>query len=122
MKNGDPEEVSTILLSPKGSLTFLTNLICSFQPLTISNLVICDICYCADDSYLKGLIPIFNECVDQFLERLRPLADGKTQVPMKEEFAAVTMDVICKVPTYMVHRIISKNNMVVVVTPYYFLI
>ena len=54
--------------------------------------------------------------MDQFLERLRPLADGKTQVPMKEEFAVVTMDVICKVPTYMVHRIISKNNMVVEIT------
>jgi len=50
-----------------------------------------------NDSYLKGLVPSFNECVDRFLERLRPLADGKTEVPMMEEFATLTLDVICKV-------------------------
>ena len=100
MKNGDLEEVSMILLSRKGS----------FRLLTKYSHVICDSPY-FDNSYLKGLIPIFNECVDQFLERLRPLADGKTQVPMKEEFAAVTMDIICKVPTYMVHRITSPKIM-----------
>ena len=51
-------------------------------------------------SYLKGLIPSFNECVDQFLERLRPLADGETQVPMKEEFAILTLSIISKVNKY----------------------
>ena len=86
MNHGDREEVSMILLSPKGS----------FQLLTKYSHVICDSPY-FNNSYLKGLLPIFNECVDQFLERLRPLADGETQVPMKEEFAAVTMDIICKV-------------------------
>ena len=48
-------------------------------------------------SYLKSLVPVFNECVDQFLERLRPLADGKTQVSMKEQFDILTLDVISKV-------------------------
>ena len=50
-----------------------------------------------DHSYLKGLIPSFNECVDQFLERLRPLADGKTEVPMMEEFGTLTLDILSKV-------------------------
>ena len=53
-------------------------------------------------SYLKGLIPSFNECVDQFLERLRPLADGKTQVPMKDEFATLTLSIISKVCMYII--------------------
>jgi len=42
-------------------------------------------------------VPSFNECVDRFLARLRPLADGKTQVPMKIEFTDLTLDVISKV-------------------------
>ena len=48
-------------------------------------------------SYLKSLVPSFNECADKFLEGLRPLADGKTTVPMKEHLAEVTQDVISKV-------------------------
>ena len=56
---------------------------------------------CINNSYLKGLIPSFNKCVDQFLEKLKPLADGKTQVPMVEEFATLTLDIICKVCVIM---------------------
>eukprot|EP00731_Ephydatia_muelleri_P028814 Em0020g458a len=48
-------------------------------------------------SSLKDLLPIFNECVDAFLEGLRPLADGKTEVPMKEALHEATLDVISKV-------------------------
>jgi len=48
-------------------------------------------------SYLKSLVPSFNECADKLIERLRPLADGKTTVPMKEHLAEVTLDVISKV-------------------------
>ena len=48
-------------------------------------------------SYLKGLVPSFNEGADKFIEGLRPLADGKTTVPMKEHLAEVTQDVISKV-------------------------
>jgi len=35
--------------------------------------------------------------VDEFVERLIPLANGKAQVPMKEEFAALTLRIISKV-------------------------
>ena len=48
-------------------------------------------------SSLKDLIPKFNECVDTFVEKLRPLADGKTEVPMKEAFHEAALDVISKV-------------------------
>ena len=48
-------------------------------------------------SYLKSLVPSFNECADKFIEGLRPLADGKTMVSMKEHIAEVTLDVISKV-------------------------
>lgn len=48
-------------------------------------------------SYLKSLVPSFNECVDQFLERLRPLADCRTQVSMIQQFSELTLDVISKV-------------------------
>ena len=40
---------------------------------------------------------MFNECVDTFLERLRPHADGKTEVSMKEAFHEATLDAISKV-------------------------
>eukprot|EP00731_Ephydatia_muelleri_P028736 Em0020g380a len=46
---------------------------------------------------LKDYLPVFNECVDTFLERLRPHADGKTEVSMKEAFHEATLDVISKV-------------------------
>ncbi|KAL5473738.1 hypothetical protein EMCRGX_G028273 [Ephydatia muelleri] len=46
---------------------------------------------------LKDYLPVFNECVDTFLERLRPHADGKTEVSMKEAFQEATLDVISKV-------------------------
>ena len=49
------------------------------------------------DSSLKDYLPVFNECVDAFLERLRPHADGKTEVSMKEAFHEATLDVISKV-------------------------
>ena len=48
-------------------------------------------------SHLKTLIPAFNECVDRMVEKLTPLADGITPVPMKKEFSTVTLDVISKV-------------------------
>eukprot|EP00731_Ephydatia_muelleri_P028733 Em0020g377a len=45
---------------------------------------------------LKDYLPVFNECVDTFLERLRPHVDGKTEVPMKEAFHEATLDAISK--------------------------
>ncbi|KAL5473718.1 hypothetical protein EMCRGX_G028252 [Ephydatia muelleri] len=47
-------------------------------------------------SSLKDLLVKFNECGDTFLERLRPHADGKTEVSMKEAFHEATLDVISK--------------------------
>ena len=61
-------------------------------------------CTCNDTSFftctyssLKELLPNFNESVNTFLDGLRPLADGKTQVPMKEAFHDLTLSVISKV-------------------------
>ena len=48
-------------------------------------------------SSLKELLPKFNECVNAFLDGLRPLADGKTVVDMMEAFHEVALDVISKV-------------------------
>ena len=49
------------------------------------------------NSSLKDLLVKFNECGDAFLERLRPLADGKTEVSMKEALHETTLGVISKV-------------------------
>ena len=49
------------------------------------------------NSSLKDLLVKFNECGDAFLERLRPLADGKTEVSMNEALHETTLDVISKV-------------------------
>ncbi|XP_064405688.1 cholesterol 24-hydroxylase-like isoform X2 [Halichondria panicea] len=48
-------------------------------------------------SYLKSLLPSFNECTDKLLEGIRPLADGKTTIPMKQHLSEVTLNVISKV-------------------------
>ena len=40
---------------------------------------------------------MFNECVNAFLDGLRPRADGKTVVDMMEAFHEVALDVISKV-------------------------
>ncbi|KAL5496599.1 hypothetical protein EMCRGX_G012912 [Ephydatia muelleri] len=47
--------------------------------------------------YLKSLTPMFGECVDMFLDKLKPLADGRTQVPMKKHIHNAALDVISKV-------------------------
>ncbi len=49
-------------------------------------------------SFLRGLVPAFNDCVDSFLEELKPQANGKTPVAMKLEFKRLTINVISKVP------------------------
>ena len=46
---------------------------------------------------MKDLLPAFNECASIFLEKLRPLADGKKEVSMKEAFREIALDVISKV-------------------------
>ena len=55
------------------------------------------------NSYLQSILPAFNKCVDVFINKLTPLADGKTPVPMKEHLAEVTLDVISKVENIWLH-------------------
>ncbi|EDO47129.1 predicted protein [Nematostella vectensis] len=47
--------------------------------------------------HLKTLISSFNQSCDLFIETLKPLADGKTEVCMLDQFHRITMDVIMKV-------------------------
>ena len=48
-------------------------------------------------SYLKTLLEPFNEITTNFLDKLRPLADGVLMVPMKWHFGELTLDTINKV-------------------------
>ena len=48
-------------------------------------------------SYLKTLLPSFNECCDKLLDGIRSQADRKTTVYMKQHLAEVTLNVISKV-------------------------
>jgi len=60
-------------------------------------------------------VPSFNECVDKFIQGLRPLADGKTTVPMNEHLAEVTLDVISKVTYEIQYSVLSINCLYVVI-------
>ena len=48
-------------------------------------------------SHLKELVFSFNGCVDELVDNLKQLADGKTQVPMKEKMKNIALEVISKV-------------------------
>ena len=48
-------------------------------------------------SYLKTLLEPFNEIANRFIDNLDPLADGRTDVPMKIKFGEFTLEVISKV-------------------------
>ncbi len=48
-------------------------------------------------SYLEGILPTFNDCVNLFIEKLRPSADGVTPVLMKEHINEITLNVVGKV-------------------------
>lgn len=48
-------------------------------------------------SYLKTLLKPFNEIANEFLDKLKPLADGETKVPMKTHLGEFSLDVISKV-------------------------
>ena len=59
-------------------------------------------CLRYDDSHhifscLKTLLDPFNETVDRFIDRLQPLADGKTPISMSIKFNEFTLEVISKV-------------------------
>ena len=48
-------------------------------------------------SYLKTLVTNLNSLAENFLDELRPLADGKTTVAMVDHIHGYTMDVLGKV-------------------------
>lgn len=100
LKVGNIEGGCMILLSRRGKLcnSPAGNIHHSITRLSaLCNLGTLDLCLIYPCSYLKSLVPSFNECVDQFLARLRPLADGKTQVSMSDHFANLALEVIGKV-------------------------
>ena len=48
-------------------------------------------------SYLRSLVPSFNECVDCFLETLKSKATEGGEIPMRKEIGAATLQIIGKV-------------------------
>lgn len=54
-------------------------------------------------SHLKTLLDPFNEIANEFIDKLKLLADGKTTVPMKLKFSEFTLKVISKVYSYLLH-------------------
>ena len=52
-------------------------------------------------SFLKNLVPSFNECADKMIKKLMLFADGKTSVKISEEFTLFTLNVISKVKSQL---------------------
>ncbi|KAL5493789.1 hypothetical protein EMCRGX_G015016 [Ephydatia muelleri] len=50
-----------------------------------------------NNHFLQSIFPKFCERADAFMERLKPLADGKTQVAMKKEIYRYSMDFVSQV-------------------------
>jgi hypothetical protein len=48
-------------------------------------------------SYLRSLVPSFNECVDRFLETLKLKAIEGGEIPMRKEIGAITLQILGKV-------------------------
>ena len=67
---------------------------CFFIPLHV------DVLTC-HSSFLQSIFPKFCECADAFMERLKPLADGKTQVAMKKEIYRYSMDFVSQVSRFV---------------------
>lgn len=51
-------------------------------------------------SFLQQMYPKFVDSVEDFIKRLKPLADGKTQVSLRKQMYAASMDVVSKVSIY----------------------
>lgn len=58
--------------------------------------VVCDIHFNLY-SFLKSLVPKFNSLVDDSLEKLKPLADGKTIVPLSNHIRDFVLNVVSEV-------------------------
>ena len=52
-------------------------------------------------SYLKTLVSTFNATITSVIDELRPLADGKTVVPLKKYIHNITLEIISKVTYYV---------------------
>ena len=52
---------------------------------------------CYQCSYIKGLAPKFNMLVDDFLKKLKPLANGQTEVPLKDHIHGFVLTVVSEV-------------------------
>ena len=85
MRNGSQDEGYMNQLSIQGKVSI-------FRP-SITTSIVCTI----SESHLKGLLPKFCKSVDLFLDKLTPLADGRTKVPMKTHMRDAMLDVISKV-------------------------
>ena len=48
-------------------------------------------------SYLRSLVPSFNECADGFLEKLKVRAAEGGEIHLRKEIGAVTLQIIGKV-------------------------
>ena len=51
----------------------------------------------------------FNSIVDDFLDKLKPLADGKTEVPMADHVKEFTLDVVNKVMKINIHYVVPNH-------------
>ena len=51
-------------------------------------------------------MPSFNSCVDIMINKLRQLADGKIEVPMKDILSSTALDVISKVSKIIITALI----------------
>ena len=96
MKHGNQGDNYMILHLEKGTSAHQHgkfNAFTTLQLLSMFSFTTFNFCF----SHLKTLTTPFNESVDKFLDKLRPLADGKSAVPMKSHLAGLTLDVISKV-------------------------
>jgi len=48
-------------------------------------------------SYLKTLVEVFSETTTEMVNEIKPLADGKTVVPLKKYIRQLTMNIISRV-------------------------
>ena len=48
----------------------------------------------------------FNETTTSIIDNLKPLADGKTIVPLKKYIHNLTLDMISKVKLFLLHYVV----------------
>jgi len=53
--------------------------------------------FCSFYSYLKTLVKTFSEITNNTINEMKPLADGKTEVPLKKYMLQLAMNILNKV-------------------------